>query len=212
MGKYDDLFNKNFDGFKFKGNSIIQREIALRIFNKMMNVVDSLDSEEITDEFITEFLNILEEQLVENSPSSKGELIDIEDIFNETDSVILPIFSNTDEMIKKSGLTFESIVLDSKGSGLSVTETWTKADKETLLSQRYLLNFEIFEIKDLLIQEMIVEQLLENNYIKGGSNIYLNALPVDSQKKYYQILLEESIKDELYEHSAIYRDKINEFE
>tara|TARA_R110000772_G_scaffold5341_2_gene19160 strand:+ start:4370 stop:4972 length:603 start_codon:yes stop_codon:yes gene_type:complete len=196
MGKYDDMFNEHFNNEEFGGDPD-KRKIALKSFNKMM---ESLENVKISDEFVNKYLKNLDLQSLTDSEES---------IFNEEGSIMLPIFKDTGEMIKNRGMIFEKIKLKRKNGHFIVIETWTSKDEEYILNQKYFLDIDIFETKDLEIQEKIVKKLVNSNYIKDNKNEYLNHLPIDSQKKFYQTLLNRSIESELYEESAIYRDKID---
>ena len=196
MGKYDDMFDEHFNNEEFGGDPD-KRKIALNSFNKMM---ESLESVKISDEFVNKYLKNLDIQALTDSDES---------IFNEEGSIMLPIFKDTGDMIKNRGMIFEKVKVKRKNSYFIVTETWTSKDEEYILNQKYFLDIDIFESKDLEIQESIVDKLVNANYIKDSINEYLNHLPLDSQKKFYKILLDRSIENELFEESAIYRDKID---
>lgn len=209
MDKYEKLFNEYFNDSEF-GNDSEKRSLALKSFKKIM---DSLKSVKLTDSFIEECVKKLSDELSDNQdevdPSSNINLLDDLDLLDGEKSIMFPIYENTDEMMRDSGMILEKVGVKKQKGLFIVSETWTSPDGEILLNLKYFLNMDIFSTKDLDIQENIVEKLIDNNHIMSDDDQYLNNLPSDLQKKYYQILLDDSIERELYEKSAIYRDKIN---
>lgn len=194
MGKYDDIFNKHFNNEDFDGD-LNKRDMALKSFNRMM---ESLEDVKLSDGFIEKCLENINFESTSN----------IEDLFDEEGSIMLPIFKDTGDIIKSHGMTFNNIKLVKKNDNFIITEIWESEDKEYLLNQKYFLDMDIFDSKDVEIKEKIVKKLVFNNYIIGDTNKYLNHLPIDIQIKYYQKLLDVSLDNEIYEDSSIYRDKL----
>jgi hypothetical protein len=201
MGKYDDMFNKYFNKEEFYGDHD-KRDFALKSFNKMMG---SLENVKISDDFINKYLQSLNiRELGENN----------EELLNEDGSVMLPIFEDVDEVIESLGMSFNKVKLKRKEDYFIINEVWQSEDDGVnevyLLHQKYLLNIEIFDSKGIEIQEAIVKKIVNNNYIYDVNNDFLNALPIESQKEYYEVLLDGSVDAEMYEDSAMYRDKLSE--
>tara|TARA_R110000772_G_scaffold2410_4_gene8558 strand:- start:39085 stop:39690 length:606 start_codon:yes stop_codon:yes gene_type:complete len=199
MGKYDDMFNKHFNESDFDGDPE-KRDFALKSFNKMMK---SLENVSLPDEFISKYLDNLDMDIF------KAHRDNIFDGIDDDDAIILPIFTGTEEMIKNHGMSFSKVKLKRKKSDFLITEVWETKNEGYVLNQKYILDIDLFNVKSEEIKSKIVKKLIENNYINDNENLYLNSLSVKEQKKYYNILLNSSIDNELYEESALYRDKLN---
>lgn len=187
MGKFDDLFNEHFGDTDFGGPD--KKERAKSLFNLLMS---DLDEETLKNIDLSKILNHISDT---NQPS----------IFDNVDDV--------NHIIEEYNLSLSEINLYKQDKQFIVTETWNSEERGYLMEQKYLLNREIFSEKENKIKIMIVDSMIKDHYLGNmEQGIYLTLLSTTTQIKYYNILMEESVKNENYEDASIYRDTIKVLE